>query len=308
MAEISVSALASERRQEIVGAAMVFAAAVAFSAKAVMVKLAYAYPVDPVTLLALRMLFSLPFFLGVALWHRNSSTAERLSIPDRGAVIALGLVGYYLASILDFMGLEYVSAGLERLILFLYPTMVVLLSALWLRKPVTRRQTAAIGLSYAGIALAFIHDISLNPDGLLIGSALVFGSALSYAIYLIGSGQLITRVGTIRFTAYAMTVSSLAGILQFAAIHPLSALRLPAPVYGLAFAMAIMSTVLPAFLISAGIRRIGAGNAALVGSVGPVSTIFLASIFLHESLSVWQMGGTALVLMGVTLVGAGKGR
>ncbi len=289
-------------RDTVAGSAFVFLAAIGFSAKAVMVKLAYSYPVDATTLLALRMVFSVPFFLGLALWSGADKGAARLVRRDWLLIAALGFVGYYLASFLDFLGLERISAGLERLILFLYPTLVILLSALLFRRPIRPREVLALLLSYAGIALVFLHDVSLARSGVASGAALVFASALAYAVYLIGSGHAIARVGATRFTAYAMTAACGASILQFAVTHHLTALRLPLRVYGLGLAMAIFSTVLPAFLMSAGIRRIGAGRASLVGAVGPVATLFLAYVFLGESLSLIQLQGAALVLAGALIV------
>lgn len=278
-------------------------AAIGFSGKAILVKLAYADAVDPVTLLALRMLFSLPFFLAAAVWKRNGADAPPLRHRDYGAVILLGLIGYYLSSLLDFMGLQYISAGLERLILFLYPTLVVLLSAAFLRRPVGLREAVALLLSYGGIALVFLHDLARQGgEGLVLGAALVFASTLTYAAYLVGIGAVVARLGAMRLTAYAMLVASAAVLLQFALTHPWSALALPGRVYLLALAMALFSTVLPVFMLSASIRMIGAGHTALIGSIGPVATIFLAYLILGEPVSLRQILGAALVLAGVLVI------
>ncbi|MDX9768566.1 MAG: DMT family transporter, partial [Ectothiorhodospiraceae bacterium] len=217
-------------------------------------------------------------------------------------VIGLGLVGYYLASLLDFLGLAYISASLERLVLFLYPTLVVLMTALVFRRPVGRREVVALALSYGGIALVFLRDVSVEGDDVVLGAALVFGSALAYAIYLVGSGEVVQRLGTTRFTAYAMTVSCGASVAQFLVTHPVDALYQPMPVYTLALAMALLSTVMPAFLLSAGIRRVGARSASLVSATGPVVTIALAAVFLGEAITGAQLAGTALVLAGVLAV------
>lgn len=299
---MSSSETAPPTRGTLAGVGLVLAAAIGFSAKAVLVKLAYRYRVDAPTLLALRMMLSAPAFLAAALWGRSTRETTPLERRDWVQIGALGVVGFYLASILDFLGLEHITAGLERLILFLYPTLVVLLSALLFRRPLRGREILALLLSYAGIGVVFLHDVSLAGSGVALGAALVFGSALAYASYLMGSGHAIARVGARRFTAYAMTAACGASILQFAATHPLSALRLPLPVYGLGLAMAVFSTVLPAFLMSAGIRRIGAGRAALIGAVGPVSTLLLAYVFLGEPLGPLQLQGAALVLTGVLIV------
>ena len=276
-------------------------AAVGFSAKAILVKLAYLYHVDAITLLALRMVFSVPFFVAVAIWV-NRRHAVPLKQQDWLAVIALGLLGYYLSSFLDFLGLQYISAGLERLILFLYPTMTVILSALIYRRAIGRKVIAAMALSYAGILLVFLHDVSMSQGGVVLGAALVFASTLSYSSYLVGAGHAISRIGATRFTAYAMVVASAASLLQFGVTHPLSALDLPLRVYELSIAMAIFSTVLPVFLLSYAIKRIGSGNSSLIGSIGPVATIALAYVFLGERVSLLQIAGSSLVLAGVIVV------
>ena len=288
-------------RDALFGVAFAILAAVGFSAKAILVKLAYLDTVDAVTLLALRMAFSVPFFLAVALWARTTH-AEALDKQDWMAVLGLGLIGYYLSSFLDFLGLQTISAGLERLILFLYPTMTVILSALVYRRAIGRKVVAAMVLSYAGILLVFSHDAGMSRGGIVLGASLVFASTLSYSVYLVGAGHAIARIGAARFTAYAMIVASAASLLQFGATRPLAALDLPLRVYELAIAMAIFSTVLPVFLLSAGIRRIGSGNASLIGTIGPVATIYLAHVFLNESVSIQQLAGSLLVLIGVITV------
>lgn len=291
----------SIHQHALVGVLFALFAAIGFSAKAILVKLAYLDRVDAVTLLALRMAFSVPFFVGVALWTRRRH-ADPLSPHDRVLVVGLGLIGYYLSSFLDFLGLQYISAGLERLILFLYPTMTVVLSALVYKRAIGRRVLAALGVCYAGIALVFFHDLGTLQGGIVLGAPLVFASTLSYAVYLVGAGHAIARIGAARFTAYAMIVATLASLLQFAFTHPLDALAVPLRVYGLALAMAVFSTVLPVFLLSLAIRRIGSGRASLIGSIGPVSTILMAYVFLQEAISLLQIAGSALVLAGVLLV------
>ena len=285
----------------LVGVLFALLAAVGFSAKAILVKLAYLDRVDAVTLLALRMAFSVPFFVGVALWTRRQH-ADPLSPHDRMLVVGLGLIGYYLSSFLDFLGLQYISAGLERLILFLYPTMTVVLSALVYKRAIGRTVMVAMGVCYAGIALVFFHDLGTLQGGIVLGASLVFASTLSYSVYLVGAGHAIARIGAARFTAYAMIVATLASLLRFAFTHPIEALGLPLRVYELALAMAIFSTVLPVFLLSYAIRRIGSGSTSLIGSIGPISTILMAYVFLQEGLSLLQIAGSALVLAGVLLV------
>ncbi len=293
-------------RDVLPGVIFALLAALGFSAKAILVKLAYLDNVDAVTLLALRMAFSLPFFIGVAVWVKRQH-AEPLSTHDRMLVLVLGLIGYYLSSFLDFLGLQYISAGLERLILFLYPTMTVLLSALVYKRAIGRKIIAAMALCYAGIVLVFLHDLKLHDAWMkqgviLLGASLVFASTLSYSVYLVGAGHAIARIGAARFTAYAMVVASVASLLQFGAMRPMSALDLPLRVYELSIAMAIFSTVLPAFLLSHAIRRIGSGSTSLIGTIGPVSTIYMAHVFLNESISPLQIAGASLVLVGVLFI------
>ncbi|MGA8864274.1 MAG: DMT family transporter [Gallionella sp.] len=289
-------------RDVVFGVIFALLAAVGFSAKAILVKLAYLDHVDAITLLALRMAFSVPFFIGVAIWAWLRH-AEPLGRQDKLLVLALGLLGYYLSSYLDFLGLQYVTAGLERLILFLYPTMTVILTALLYKRAIGGKVLVAMVLSYAGIAMVFLHDAGVREGGsVMLGTLLVFLSTLSYSTYLVGAGHAIRRIGTARFTAYAMVVASAASLLQFGVMRPLSALDLPLRVYGLSIAMALFSTVMPVFLLSYAIRRIGSGSASLIGSIGPVSTIGMAYVFLGEQITPLKITGSALVLAGVLIV------
>ena len=292
----------SINRDVIFGVIFALLAAIGFSAKAILVKLAYRDHVDAITLLALRMAFSVPFFIGIAIWSKIRH-AEPLGKQDKLLVLALGLIGYYLSSLLDFLGLQYITAGLERLILFLYPTMTVLLTALIYRRPIGGKVLIAMGLSYAGIALVFLHAAGVREGGsVVLGGFLVFLSTLSYSTYLVGAGHAIARIGAARFTAYAMVVACAASLMQFAVTRPMSALDLPLTVYGYSIAMALFSTVLPVFLLSYAIRRIGSGSASLIGSIGPVSTIAMAYFFLGEQLSLLKIIGSELVLSGVLIV------
>jgi drug/metabolite transporter (DMT)-like permease len=291
---------------ERLGVALAILAALGFSFKAIFVKLAYAVPqavpVDAVTLLSLRMVFALPVFVWVAVVA--SRAAPPLTRRDWLMLGALGLLGYYGASILDFIGLRYITAGLERLILFTYPTLTVMIGVLFMGKTLSRREIGALLLSYAGIALAFFHDLEFAGDSraVLTGVAFVFASSLSYAFYLSGSASMIHRLGSLRFTAVAMLVSTLATLLHFLAAQPLSALAQPLPIYGYGAGMALFSTVLPVFWQSAAIRRIGSSKAVLIGTVGPMLTIFFGWWLLGEPLSLAQIGGACLVLAGVLLV------
>ncbi len=306
------SVIPQNNRQAMFGYLFVLLGAFGFSAKAVLVKLAYSYShqLDAITLMVLRMAISLPFFLAVALWSANDSATEdtqRLNRQDWLMIFGLGLLGYYIASFLDFAGLQYISAGLERLIIFLYPTFVVLFTAALQRKAINRYQALALALSYAGMILVFVDNgTAMASSGLLLGSALVLASAIAFAFFLMGSGMMVKRIGSTRFTAYSMTVACLATGLHFVIQHGVKLLDLPANVYWLALVMAIFSTVLPAFFMNAGIRRIGAGSASIISSTGPIGTLALAFLLLGETLTLAQLAGTALVLIGVYVISRAK--
>jgi len=299
----------TSEQQQLAGSLMVLLAAIGFSLKAVLVKLAYAYSaqLDAITLMSLRMLFSLPFFLAVVFWLQWRGAVSSPRRRELGVIAVLGTMGFYLASFLDFSGLAYLPAGLERLILFLYPTLVVLFSALFYRRPMTVLESSALILSYSGIAVVFFQALHSMPGQLWLGVALVFASAVVFALYMMLSGSQVRRSGSIAFTAYAMTAASLAAGLHFGVSHPLSVLDLPVQVYGLALLMAVLSTVLPAFLMNAGIHRIGASSAAIIGSTGPIVTLLLAWSLLDEPMTGVQMTGTAMILAGVILAGRGCG-
>jgi len=283
------------------GAGLALLAAFGFSLKAIFVKLAYPYGVDAITLLALRMGFALPVFLWVGL--AGQKAAVKLERSDWGKLALLGCLGYYGASILDFWGLEYISAGLERLILFTYPTLTILIGVLFQGKAFSRRQGIAVTLCYIGIGFAFVHDLGLNDSrSVWIGAALVFGSSISYALYLSGSGTMIARLGAMRFAAITMLMSSAVTMGHFAASHPISAFIQPLPVYGWGLAMALFATIMPVFAQSAAIRRIGAGQASLFSMIGPILTIGFGWWLLEEAISGAQMGGAALVVIGILIV------
>lgn len=288
---------------ERLGIALAVLAALGFSFKAIFVKLAYAAAaVDAVTLLTLRMTFALPIALWASLWLCRA--APPLSRNDWGLLLALGVLGYYGASILDFIGLQYISAALERLILFIYPTLTVLIGVLFMGKALEKRQVAALALSYAGIGLAFAHDLQVTDDmhAVLLGGAFIFGSALSYALYSAGAEVAIRRLGTLRFAALAISVSTFATQLHFVLTQPFTALAQPLEVYAYAAAMALFSTVLPVFWQSAAVQRIGAARTVLIGTLGPMLTIFFAWLLLTEPVSIAQLLGAGLVLAGVLLV------
>jgi len=306
-APVASSLPTTSRRLLASGLLLAGVGAIAASGKAVIVKLAYRHGADATTLLALRMLVALPFFVAMGAWAARRAPA--LSRGDLGRVALLGFSGYYLSSYLDFLGLQYISATLERLILYLSPTLVVLIALLVLRQRPTRLQVLALLVSYLGVLLAFGHDIQLDGRRTLLGAALVFASALSYAVYLFGSGQAVARIGAVRLTAYASTVACVLCIGQYLLLQPLAALgRQPPPVYWLSLLNGTVCTVLPVLAIMLGVKRIGSSLAAQVSMLGPVSTIVLSVWLLDEPMGPWQGAGTVLVLLGVLLVGSGVAR
>jgi drug/metabolite transporter (DMT)-like permease len=291
------------------GWGMLFALAgtIAFAFRPVIIKLGYeAAPVSATTLLFLRMALAFPFFAAVAWWlRREPPLAQR----DWAGIVALGFLGYYLASLLDFLGLQYVSAGLGRLIMFLYPTLVVILSAVFLARRPTRRELTALALTYAGIALVLSVRLGAGPEQrlFLLGAALVFGSAMCYAVYLVTGSQLVKRVGSMRFTAYTMMVSTAPALAQFALLESPAALQLPGEVWLYVILLATVCTVLPVFLVAEALKRIGANHFALIGGLGPVTTVLADFVLLEGALTPLQLTGGALVIAGVLLVTLKKG-
>jgi drug/metabolite transporter (DMT)-like permease len=281
--------------------------AVCFSTKAIFVKLAYRDTgIDAVPLLALRMIFALPFFLVSA--FVSSSKADNIKFtPGQWLYVALiGCLGYYISSLLDFIGLQYVSAGIERLILFIYPTIVLLISAMIFRIKVAASQWFAVLITYIGLFVAFFAEVRMEgiyTSDFYFGAAMIFACAITYAIYIVGSGRIIPVVGASKFNSYAMTFACVAVLLHYFLTSEKSLLTFPPLVYVYSLSMALFATVLPSYLVSEGIKRVGSGNAAIVGSVGPVSTIIQASIFLNEPVLALQIAGTVLILMGVLLIG-----
>ena len=295
------------------GALFAGAAQLGFAAKAIFIKLAYAaHPgLDAVTLLALRMIFSLPFFLLMAWWAQRDTTNSApapLSRRDWAFIAFLGFIGYYLSSFLDFWGLQYISAGLERLILFTNPTIVVVLSALFLGKRITGRVALALLVSYFGLGLAYWHDLVISTDtrALVTGTVLIFGSAVCYATYMLVGTNLTRRIGSTRFTAYMMLVATAFVMTQFFIMRPLSALDLPMKLYGYSVCLAVFSTAAPVWMMAEALKRIGASDASMIGTIGPVITIFMGAAFLGEHVSAMQLIGAALVLAGVAMISLSK--
>lgn len=303
------------RKNLIIGFIVTFIGAVLFSTKAIIVKRAFAdIKIDALTLLTLRMVFSLPFYLIAALLITTNKNKAHLTRKQWIQVLFLGLFGYYLSSFLDFEGLQYVSAGLERLILFLYPSFVVLINSFYFRQKITRIQQWALFLTYSGIGMAYIGELNadFNNGMFLWGSFLIFLCAITYAVYIVGSGRLIPVIGATRFTAYAMLASTLGVFVHFAFKHNFQIPLFTAAgnwQYGLL--LAVLATVVPSFLISFGLKRVGSNNVAIISSIGPVSTIVQAHFILGETILMAQVIGTLLVIAGVLLIGwktsTGKG-
>jgi drug/metabolite transporter (DMT)-like permease len=279
------------------GLLLAAAGAIAFSGKAIIVKLAYQYGVDSITLLMFRMLFAMPFFLLLAWWAGRGQAP--LTRGDVWGVLGLGFSGYYLSSYLDFLGLQYISASFERLILYLNPTLVLILGWVLYKRKITHRQGVAMAVSYSGVLLVFGHEISLVGENVFLGATLVFLSAVTYAIYLSYSGQLVQRLGSLRLAGLATTVASFFCILQFVLLKPFSALHVAPEVIGLSMLNATACTVLPVLMIMMAIERIGAGLTSQVGMIGPMSTLTMGFFFLNEPFTIWILAGTALVLGGV---------
>ncbi|MBO0323310.1 EamA family transporter [Muricauda sp. CAU 1633] len=281
---------------------------VLFSSKAVMVKLAYRYHVDTLDLLMFRMFLSLPFYILILFLIRKKRPSVKIRAKDYVWLLAFGFVGYYLASYFDFLGLNYIKAGLERIILFVYPTIVVFLSWLFFKEKITKVQTTAIVITYTGVVVTFWNELEIVGNAALIGGFLVLLSAITYASYLVGSGWLIPKFGVLRFTCYAMIVSTCCILVHYIFSGDWDLFQYPWPVYGYGFAMAIFATLIPSFLVSASIERLGASNFSILGSLGPVSTILLAYIFLAEKLTYWQLLGMLIVIFGVTYLSLNRKR
>ena len=282
------------------GLALATAGAIAFSGKAILAKLMYRHGVDAVQVIFWRMLLALPLFLLLAWWAGRGKPA--FSARDWRAVAALGFCGYYLASLLDFMGLQYVSAGLERLILYLNPTLVLLLSVLLFGRRVSARQGIAMAISYAGVAVVFGQELHFEGVHAALGAALVFASAACYAVYLVYSGQLVQRLGALRLTGTATSVACLLAIAQLFILRAPSAASVPEAVLWLSLLNAVLCTFAPVLMVMMAIERVGATLAAQAGMVGPMSTVLMGVLLLGEPFTGWLVVGTVLVLAGVWLL------
>ena len=293
----------SPRSRYLFGIFFLIVANICFSAKAVLVKLLYREGLDVQSVLALRMLLALPFYAGMAIYLHQRTANVRLSGREWLAISALGILSYYVSSMLDFLGLQYVTAGVERLVLYTYPTMVLLLSALFFKKRVTATQALALVLTYAGVVLAFWAEFKLGGQrDEWLGGVLVFGCAFTYSFYIVLTGEYVHKVGSAKFTSYAVMAATAPALLQSWAHNGLDIFHYTPPVYRLSVWLAVMATVIPTFLIVEGIRLVGANNSGIIGFVGPVATIYLGYRFLGEPVTGLQLAGTAIVLAGVFLL------
>jgi len=293
----------SPRQRFLLGIFILVLANICFSAKAVLVKLMYRHGVDTQSVIALRMLLALPFYLGVAVYLHRRPDNIPLTRRQWLAISGLGILSYYISSMLDFLGLQYVTASVERLVLFTYPTIVLLLSAVLFKVRILRAQYLALLLTYLGVVLVFAAEKGLGGQkDLLTGGLLVFGCAFTYSFYVVYTGQYVHRVGSAKFTSYAVIAATFPTLVQTGWHNQFDLLQFPAPVYLLAVLLAVVATVIPTFLIVEGIRVVGANNSGIIGFVGPVATILLGYIFLGEPVTAMQLLGTAVVLAGIGLL------
>ena len=294
----------SVQRPALSGLLFAVAGAIAFSGKAIIVKLSYLHGVDAVTVIMYRMLFALPFFIAMGLWAERQAMARENPLTRRDVmdIVGLGFVGYYLSSYLDFLGLQYITASLERLILYLNPTLVMLLGWVLYKKPIRPIRILAMGVSYCGVLLVFAHELTLSGANVALGSGLILASAISYAVYLLYSGELVKRIGSLRLVGWATSVACVCCIAQFLLLRPLSAAAVPVEVLWLGVLNAVACTVAPVLMVMMAIERIGAALTAQTGMIGPMSTIALGVLLLNEPLNVWIGAGTLLVVSGVFIV------
>ncbi len=288
------------------GFLITFLGAILFSTKAIIVKKAFHEThIDALSLLSIRMILSLPFYLAVAFFTGQKKDNVLFTGKQWCYIIILGLFGYYTSSYLDFAGLQYVSAGLERLILFLYPTFAVLINAIVFKQRISRIQFIALLLTYTGIGIAYIGELNIDAQGpqFLWGSFLILICAITYAIYIVGSGKIIPIVGATKFTAYAMLAATIGVLFHYLLRGNYSLLQSGTQYWRYGILLAIIATVIPSFLISFGMKRIGSNNVAIVSGIGPVSTIVQAHFILGERIFAEQIAGTALVIAGVLLIG-----
>jgi len=295
--------LSNSTNKQYLGVFLGICSAACFSSKAIMVKIAYMYDADPIFMLFLRLLFSLPLYIVLAIIYSNKADLKITKVQWIW-ISVLGLLGYYLSSLFDFIGLQYITASLERLILFIYPTLTVVLNTILFGSALRKKDYFALGLTYLGIFFIYLGNTESNTENLIKGSLFVFACAFTYAFYIVGSGKLIPQVGAQRYTAYAMIISTVAVI-----IHQLKSNGIPdfahtsAPILWIGFAMAIIATVIPSITLAQSIRLIGTEKSSIIATLGPVFTILLAYFILGEPFTLRQGLGTVLIIGGVWIVG-----
>ncbi|HMP29406.1 MAG TPA: DMT family transporter [Saprospiraceae bacterium] len=294
-------------KSKLYGAVLGLIGAILFAGKAIIIKWIYLnHEIKTLPLLTLRMLFSMPFYIYILLKVERDSPMK-LQNKEKISLLSVGLLGYYLASFLDFKGLEYISATLERLILFIYPTLVLVISAIFFKRKITKVQAIAVLLTYIGIVIAFVPDMKMQyQNDILLGTFFIFLSALCYALYLIGSGELVKKLGTQRMTSYALIVSCIAVIIHFIIADGSSLLKYDQEIYLLCFIMAVFSTVIPSFLVAESIKRIGASSVSILSTIGPIATILMATQILEEVFTNWHMIGTFFIIGGVLFISLQK--
>jgi drug/metabolite transporter (DMT)-like permease len=297
---------ATNKNISLIGFVMALSGAIFFSTKAIFVKLAFHETnVDATTLLTLRMLFALPFYIAVTVYADRKEGIKKIEPKDWFWILVMGILGYYLSSLFDFIGLQFVSAGLERLILFLYPTFAVLLNTFYFKTKLSKSQIAALVLTYAGIGIAYIGEMKLDTSNphFYYGSFMIFLCAVTYSFYLVGTGKMVLRVGATRYTNYAMLFATAGIFAHFLVTKSISSIHFTPILIHYSLALAIIATVLPSFMMSYGMKKIGSNNVAIITSIGPVSTIIQAHYILGEPVIALQIIGTLLVVIGVILIG-----
>ncbi|PJI82974.1 DMT family transporter [Polynucleobacter brandtiae] len=291
-----------QRRSYLFGISMAGLGSILFSGKAILVKLAFTQGANAETLIALRMLMALPLFWVIFWWSTRKKILSTLSLRDQLKIFALGFMGYFLSSYLDFLGLQYISVGLERIVLYLTPTLVLLISYFVLKKSISHLQWYALIVGYLGVIVVFIQDASSTGSMALIGMLLVFASACAYAMYMIGSGEMVKRVGSVRLVVYASSASALLSVIQILIYEPMAVFIQSSQIYWISLLNASLCTVIPMLLIMMAINRIGSPLVAQAGILGPVSTLFMGWAILSESITWTQISGMGLVMGAVWLL------
>jgi drug/metabolite transporter (DMT)-like permease len=288
-----------------IGAVMMLIGAFLFALKGVFIKTCYKYGVDTITVLAWRMLSSAPLYVATLFWDKQKRPdAEPISTKQWLTILWLGFIGYYVSAFLNFHGLHFITASLERVVLFVYPTFVLLINRFYFQKPITWLQVVALLITYTGIFIAFQENLHASQQvNIMLGVGLVVASGLTYAFYMVGGDQLIPKVGIWRFTSLSMLVAAVMMLIHAWVVNGKNFLQAPQPVIMICCVMGVVSTFIPTLLYAEGIKRVGSTNASILGSIGPIFTIILASTFLDEDISAIQILGTFIVLVGVFLIG-----